>query len=165
MKTRNAQIFLHHNSKGMATLETLPLIVIFVIMMTYGMGFFGIIHSAILNSIAARSYAFETFRNRSDVTFFRDLTRALEDPNHFQKKEVRLHLIIHEGKTNNLQYATARPLSPVGDNSLKAQRRPGSTDLHMRQIYSLESRNRRVEVNPAWIMVGYGICLNANCGD
>lgn len=60
----------HNNQKGLATIEALPLVVVFVVLITYGLGLFGFVHTAILHSIGARTYAFETFRNRTNVSFF-----------------------------------------------------------------------------------------------
>ena len=41
--------------------------VIFVMLMSFGMGLFGVVHTAILHSIAARTYSFETFRQRTNL--------------------------------------------------------------------------------------------------
>ena len=60
------------NQKGMAVFEIVPLLVLFVLLLNFVFGFFGIIHSGILNSIAARNYAFETFRNRTSLNYIRD---------------------------------------------------------------------------------------------
>lgn len=49
-----------NNEKGMAVLEMIPILVVFVLFINFSLGFFGAIHSGILNSIASRNYAFET---------------------------------------------------------------------------------------------------------
>src|SRR5262245_47185112 len=79
------------SERGMATLETLPLLFIFLYLFAYTLGSFGSIHSAIKYSIGARTYAFETFRNRTNLTYFRD--RASDVRNHFRKNGNRFHAI------------------------------------------------------------------------
>src|SRR5690606_25429703 len=59
------------NEKGMAILEIIPISIICVLLLSFSFGFFGVIHTGILNSIAARNYAFETFNHRTDLSYFR----------------------------------------------------------------------------------------------
>jgi len=61
-----------YDERGMAVFEIIPILVIFVVLINFSLGFFGIVHSGILSSIAARNYAFETFRNRANLNYFRD---------------------------------------------------------------------------------------------
>jgi len=149
------------NEKGLAILETVPLIVIFVMLMSFGLGFFGIIHTAALHSIAARTYAMETFRNRANLYYYREDGSGLDRPFNFTNKGWRYHAVQHERDPRDLFVATARPIAlgnrvPAGDPS---------KETHNTGIYALLPRNERISVNPAWIMVGYGICLNGQCGN
>ena len=149
------------SENGMAILETVPLIVIFVMLMSFGMGFFGIIHTAALHSIGARAYAMETFRNRANLYYYREDGSGLERPFNFTNKGWRFHAVGHESDTRDLFVATARQISlgnrsPAGDPN---------KETHNQQIYQLQPRNEKISVNPAWIMVGYGICLNGQCGN
>lgn len=149
------------NDKGIAIIETVPLIVIFVMLLSFGMGFFGIVHTAALHSIGARTYAMETFRNRSNLYYYREDGSGLTRPFNFTNKGWRYHAVQHERDPRDLFVATARPIAlgnrtPAGDPS---------KDTHNQGIYQLLPRNERISVNPAWIMVGYGICLNAQCGN
>ena len=148
------------NQKGLAILETVPLIVIFVMLMSFGMGFFGIVHTAALHSIAARTYAMETFRNRANLYYYREDGSGLERPFNFTNKGWRYHAVQHESDPRDLFVATARQISisasPAGDPS---------KETHNQAIYQLQQRNEKISVNPAWIMVGYGICLNGQCGN
>ncbi len=57
---------------GMAIMELIPIMVILVILINYSLGFFGAIHTGILNSMAARNYAFDTFKHRSNLVYLRD---------------------------------------------------------------------------------------------
>jgi hypothetical protein len=144
-------------------IETLPLLVIFVFLLGFGLGFFGIVHTAILNSMAARTYAFETFRNRADLTFFRDSTAA--PFYHYKNIGNRIHNINSENDDGSraIALATTRNLTfGVSEPTSKS-----SVEAHNFKIYDIAGRNRKggVEASPAWIMVGYGICLDAGCGD
>lgn len=155
-----------NNEKGMALIETVPILVIFIILIAYGLGFFGIVHTGVLNSISARAYAFETFRNRANLVYFRD-RRTGEGFSHFANIGTRFHTINSELKAGPAQtdgqFATTRPLT-LGRRAPDAVARESD---HNERVYSIERRNRKggVETSPAWIMVGYGICINAGCGD
>lgn len=150
-----------NTEKGFAMLESVPLIVIFVALTSFGMGFYGLIHTAVLNSIGARTYAFETFRQRTNLYYFRENGSGLTRPINFSRKQWRYHAVNSESDSRELFIATARPIA-LG-RSVAASEANG--EVHNRQIFELRPRNERVSVNPAWVMVGYGICLNANCGN
>lgn len=151
------------SEKGMATIETIPLLLIFVFLISYTFGAFGIVHTGILNSIAARNYAFETFRGRSNLTYFRD---ASDLPNHFKSIGTRIHAIQSEQRANTAGFfATERPLRIGFENDIVGRDNP---TLHNRTIHEeiIDGlRNQRHEVNPVWVVTQYGICLNARCGD
>jgi hypothetical protein len=159
------------NEKGLATVETIPLLVVFVILLAYSFGSFGIIHTGILNSIAARTYAFETFRGRANVTYFRDSIRpssagtfAVE---HYQRYGNRVHGIKQENPTsdNNNFRATERPLR-MGLGNIPGDVSRTTASTHNQKIYTDvgEQLQTQVGVSPVWVMTQYGICLNATCG-
>ncbi len=158
-KLRASQIL--RNEKGLAMLETVPLLVIFVVLTSFGMGFFGIVHTAVLHSIGARTYAFETFRQRANLYYFRENGSGLTRPISYSKKGWRFHAINHESDLREKFIATTRPIA-LG-RSVASSDTSGET--HNQQIFEILPRNERINVNPAWVMVGYGICLNANCGN
>lgn len=153
------------NEKGMALLETIPILVVFIVLLAYGLGFFGVVHTGILNSIASRAYAFETFRNRTNLVYFRDRGSAGEY-SHFAKKEVRFHGVNSEQKsfTEEGQWATTRTIAMGREQPLAST---NDLDHNQKIIYNGETRFRKgtAEASPAWIMVGYGICINASCGE
>lgn len=149
--------------KGLATVEAVPLLVIFVMISGFALGLWGSIHTAILHSIAARTYAFETFANRTNLTVHR-LTRSTENLTN-RKKGIRFHAISSEnqrasGSNSVIWTVTTRPLA-VGYPSPNV-RAPAAT--HLSKIFDLQPRNQNVDVGPIWIMVGYGMCLNSTCG-
>ena len=152
------------NQRGFAMIETVPLLVIFVVLMGFGLGFFGVVHTAILHSMAARAYSFETFRQRANLYYYRE-DGSGETPGksiNFGKKGWRYHAVQHETDPRDKFVATARPIS---FSRTAASAKAGSTDIHNKAIFAIMPRNEKTAVNPVWVMVGYGICLNAQCGN
>lgn len=158
------------NEKGMATVETIPLLAIFVILLAYSFGSFGVIHTGILNSIAARTYAFETFRGRANLTYFRDNVQGTTKPDklHFKAIGTRIHGIKQErpGNSESDFRATERPLR-VGLGGIAQDPSRNTASIHNTKIYTdvVEQVQTQVGVSPVWVMTQYGICLNAKCGD
>lgn len=149
------------NQKGFAMIEAVPLIVIFVMLLSFGMGFYGAIHTATLHSIAARTYAFETFRQRSNLTYFREDESGLSAPMHYKKKGFRFHAVSHDLDLRALFVSTPRPIS-IGRDVASTD---ADASAHNQRIFELRRRNQSVGVNPIWVMVGYGLCLDQRCGD
>lgn len=155
------------NERGMATIETIPLLFLFVFLLCYTFGTFGIIHTGIMHSISARAYAFETFRNRNNLTYFRENPGAYH---HYGNVGARFHAITSESRpadSNDFE-PSERALrmgmassQVVGRNPTNHNERiPGdSTSL------GTGVRNTKLEASPVWIMVQYGICLDNRCGD
>lgn len=151
------------SNRGIALLETIPLIVIFVMLMSFGMGLFGVIHTAILHSIAARTYSFETFRQRANLYYFREDGSGLDASKSFNytKKGWRYQAVQHENDQRSIFVATIRPIA-LGRAVATADNTETTNNV---SIFSMQPRNDHLSVSPAWVMVGYGICLNAACGD
>lgn len=151
-----------NNRRGLATVESIPLIVLFVMLTAYAMGLWGSIHTAILHSIAARTYAFETFRNRTNLKIFRE--NAQPDRSNllsYANKGVRFHAVGAETRPDKDNfYASRRPLS-VG---FPSQQLNATQEDHLKKIFEIQPRNQAVSVGPIWVMIGYGMCLDAGCG-
>jgi len=166
MKTKKGTSILN-NDDGMALIESLPLLIIFVVLMSYGLGMWGATHRGILSSISARTYAFQTFRNRTNLSYHKD-TPADKNPQ-FRGIGFRFHGIQSYNASSEDAgfFATKLPLA-FGQGAIKqhlAEREPSSRpQLHNESIHNLPQRNREVGVNPIWIMVGYGMCISADCG-
>ncbi|MFZ4403611.1 MAG: hypothetical protein ACOYOK_05860 [Pseudobdellovibrionaceae bacterium] len=155
------------NEKGMAALEMVPLLIITVLVINFSLGFFGAIHSGILNSIAARNYAFETFRHRSNVTYFRQLGGEKFD---YVSMGSRLHATTSELKMgNNFKdfFATSRPIDFFDFQPERQAELVGNANDHNTKTRNIAAVGERstVAVNPIWIKTAYGICLNLKCGD
>lgn len=170
MKTKS----ILRNEKGLATVETIPLLVVFIILLAYSFGSFGVIHTSILNSIAARTYVFETMRGRSDVTYFRDNVHDGGAPEllHFARKGNRVHGIRQEikpgdpGSGEDSFKVTERPLR-VGFGGIPDDPSRATASIHNEKIFTdvKEQLQTQVGVSPVWVMTQYGMCLNAKCGD
>ena len=82
------------NNKGLASIEATVLIVLFISLVYYSFGFFGVVHTAILHNIHARTYAFETFRHRTNLYYFR--SNRATTVFHYYNTGTRMHLsLIH----------------------------------------------------------------------
>lgn len=156
------------NNKGMAVLEMIPVIIVVMVMLRYSLGFFGVIHSATLQSIAARNYSFETFRHRSRLTYLREIGAERRSQ---YLKGVRIHGISDENFTE----------SSSGDAEWVVSRRditypPREADLLGSNQFSSRINDQKNiaparrftdadGVNPVWISIRYGMCIDFKCGD
>lgn len=154
------------NKRGNAIVEVVPILAVFVLLLNFSLGFFGLIHSGILNSIAARNYAFETFRNRTSLNYLRDTIGTQKDVN-YMKVGMRYHGSINENARSEAWIVTQRPIKFTelsGDFDILG------TSEHDTKIKAIEegvkTSDKGIEegVNPAWVRTIYGICLNAACG-
>ncbi len=154
------------NNKGMAIVETVPLLVVFIVLMTYAMGLWGSVHAGILTSIAARSYAFETMRNRSALYHFRETNSG----DNYAKSNFRFHSVkssAEEARDQNDFIAEKLPISfaKFSLNSESANQY-NSKNHHAGITHpdrNLSSALDAKRVSPIWIMVGYGYCLTLEC--
>jgi hypothetical protein len=160
-----------HSAKGLAVFEIIPIIIIFVLLINFTLGFFGVVHSGILNSIAARNYAFETFRNRANLGYFRDINMSGDDLqyNFMAKSKFRYHGIVGENPAPGQWVATKRPIQFSAIN----QTTTDTAQTHTQQVAQITT-GKRVSESPGigkddftkvWVRTVYGICLNKSCGD
>lgn len=167
------------SQKGLSTIEMIPLLLIFALLFNFTLGFFGVIHTGVLQSIAARNYAFETFRNRADLTYLRDTAgtalRVVQWNSTFKKEGFRIHGVESEGSDGEGNFYVAR--RPIKFASVKdGLGNQGSDDEHRQPVRSIAEDQKASEVfsgktpedgksglDPVWIQVLYGICMNAKC--
>jgi len=148
------------NNRGFATIESVALIVVFTVLFTYALGMFSAIHTGILNSIAARTYAWETFAHRTNVNFFRDSRNRRAAREDTIQTGYRAHAIISEDRLDTADpnfWATERYIA-----SNRGEEEGRNAQIHG-NLVNLFPRER-VGVNPIWIKTGYGICLTSKCG-
>jgi hypothetical protein len=172
MLNKNEMLNILRSNHGLATIEALPILIIFLILIAYMLGLFGTIHTGILQNIAARNYSFETFRHRADLTYFRD--NRMGDPItaqvHYAKTQLRLHGISTvenvQGRSRNW-VPSERPISYP--NNLFALEEVGRSIREHNKIMPGIKAGQRYSasegVNPVWIKTTYGFCIRAECGD
>jgi hypothetical protein len=161
------------NQKGMASIEMIPVLFLFVLLINFSLGFFGIIHSGILNSIGARNYAFETFRNRTNLNYLRDEEGGAVT--FYSQAKLRFHSIISEsgdsGSTDKW-VAAKRHINFTQESEVNA-----NVNDHNEIVRQMASEGKKTSeyftgqnatdgtsgVAPVWIMTSYGICLSSKC--
>lgn len=151
------------DNKGFAVIESVVLLFIFLILFWYSLGFFGVIHTGILQSIAARNYAFETFRHRSHLWFFRSNSKSVMRYHRFDNRVHGTNSEIVVGGNNKLQFATERRVAMFKGDIEPTGRTPTEHNQAMGQVQEGQ-RNTSVSLDPVWIKVQYGICLTQECG-
>jgi len=154
--------------KGMSLIEILPLVIVITTLFSFLLGAWGIAHKNILSSIGARTYAFETFNNRADVTYFSDNRASLSRNDSYEATESRYHGVGYDSP--NEFSAPITPLRYVAGASVVNS---GQESLHKDGLWNNDQfqrgqeiqRGSVSEITHVWITVGYGICINSNCGD
>lgn len=171
------------NQKGMATIEALPIIFIMVVIFNFSLGFFGAIHSGVLNSIASYNYAIETFRFKSNLMYFRPGGQTT----HYKNSMNRVHGTIQEGGESDSNRQTkdnewpatlrgitlnynSKPISPIDGGTDDGQnhqfsRNPSATNLWKANSQYTPQDGETVQTPRIWIKTVYGICLTAECGE
>lgn len=141
---------------------------IFNIFLAYGMGLFGVIHTGILFSISARAYSFETFRNRaSTLTFRYGPGFRGYNPLHHKCMGYRYQYVTDDFGGASQIRATSRPIIFGFDREFINHSGGQAVEMHNNNAYTdinPGERNQSVEVHPAWLMIGYGLCMDAQCG-
>ncbi|MCB0393570.1 MAG: hypothetical protein KDD25_03385 [Bdellovibrionales bacterium] len=159
------------SEKGLASIEAIFMSFLYMLLLSFGLGFFGIVHTGIVNSISARQYAFETFKNRTHLAYHRSKPGFAQVGNNHSYKRFgfRLHTILAEGQTGSQDFiAPARNLAmtPSFNNvDGTGNRNTASHEaLWNLQSAAFDARRDQFRINPVWVKTGYGICLNAFCG-
>ena len=148
------------NNKGMAVLEIIPIITVIVLLLNFSIGFYGSIHTGILQSISSRNYAFETFSNRSDLTYFRSTVPS--DLMSYHEVGMRIHATKSEEDSSIRFIASARNIAFFEKkNAAEIEGNDGNSHVQTSNLAS--GRNEKLSVNPIWIKTTYGICLNSEC--
>jgi len=155
------------NSRGNAIIEIVPILAIFVLILNFSLGFFGLIHSGILNSIGARNYAFETFRNRPNLEYLRDVVGS-DNGFTYAKSQIRFHAIKTEGQSVDPSkfQASRRPIQFSEIRGVAEEKIVPNRTIFKNIMEGQRASETNIDegVNPAWVKVTYGICLQANCG-
>jgi len=163
------------NQSGMAVMEMIPILVIVALLLNFSLGFFGVIQTGILNTIAARNYAFETFRHRANLNYFIREGLSSAQISNYSKYGFRFHGIASEARSGDTWIASSRSIAfvqPFGgvDNegkvlALKRNMRNSDSDLHNNKIFTICYNGNRTLIGaaPVWVRNIYGICVRASC--
>lgn len=153
--------------RGMAIVETVPLILIFITLTGFTLGFYGVTQRMILSSIAARAYGHELIRNRTNINYLRDVGSTGSIHSYHRTKSRLFAARSSSGGANDF-IAEKMPIQfpPRGPSGL------GSEDAHNTSAYedlsrgALQNRrNTRHLFDQVWIKNSYGICIDAGCGE
>jgi len=171
---------LAQNEKGMAMLEAIPVLFTLVLIFNFSLGFFGAIHSGILNSIASYNYAVETFRFKSNLMYF----RPGGGTTNYSKSLNRVHGTTQDGSEvqvgkedkgkwpvtlrgitfNFIKDDAKRGLASQGAESNRdwADKNSSTNIWHADSKYIPDGSNA-IQTPRIWVKTIYGICLNAVC--
>lgn len=153
------------NEDGLASLEVIPVMIVIAVLINFSLGFFGVIHTGILTQIAARNYAFETFRHRSSLMYFHDVRGGTSN---FAGFNTRAHSIASDkrGASSKAAIATLRSIG----FGYAPDDRDGGNQVHEgggngQNIMSINEgqRNENIDASPVWIRPVYGVCLTMSC--
>ncbi len=186
LKTRKNRKF-KKSEKGMAIIESIPVLFLLVVVFNFSLGFFGAVHSGILNSIASYNYTLETFRFKSNLVYFRPGAAGTN----YLKSQNRVHGTVQEGSvaqaggkedkgkwpatmrgiTLNYEKGNARRgLANVNTaGGTESDRNFGGKESST-NIWFADSKYKPVEGTSIqtpriWIKTVYGICLTTDCGE
>jgi hypothetical protein len=149
---------------GFSLIETLPLIMVMSALIGFLLGLWGMVHKNILASIASRNYAFETFNNRSNLIYFNDVRTIGTNANSYELSNVRFH-----GYGESVSGGIGAFTTPYRFPAEETVNEP--PELHRNRIWNQtllpdggEGQDSAGTKSP-WVLIGYGICLNSNCGE
>ena len=180
------------SESGMAFVEAIPVLIMLMLIFNFSLGFFGGIHSGILNSIASYNYSLETFRFKSNLVYF----RPGGGTTNYAKSSNRVHGTTQDGsevqvgkEDKNKWPATqrgitfnykrddpTRNLSSIQDGKMKVAGVDSVNDhefigaANPTNIWNADSKyvpkeGESIQTPRIWIKTVYGICLTADCGD
>ena len=168
------------NKKGIAVIEFLFCFFVFVFMLAVLYGAWGVIHSSILNSIAARTYAFSIIRNRSNVRFVKDNASALIG--YFNRETRFFGVTTYQPGSKNPDWiapSVSIDFIPGESDARENAGRLGFIGMEAKgrseersewksrgglgelQLPATPTRNLRT--TQVYLKQGYGICLSADC--
>jgi hypothetical protein len=136
--------------EGFAIFEAIAFLFAFVMLTVYVIDFFTAIHTGIVNSIAARTYLFETLEHRSDISLFRP-----ENPLDYSDRHVRFHAINDEDDDPN-----ATTFVPVPGRILTQSNRDETIQGQVLDPRLDSGRNKATII---YVKTGYGICIDSAC--
>lgn len=148
VKTYLKLCFSLKNQKGVAVVEMLPLLAVFIILFGLIFGFWTSVHKGILQSISARHYAFEVINNRANFMYHRDTKPAGGAKQYYKKNGYRFFAVVEKQLTS----------------TQKLQPQERDLSLFNQDPMSIPPSRTSNKANPIWVKTGYGICIDFECG-
>ena len=172
--------------KGMALVEAIPVLFMLVLVFNFSLGFFGAIHSGVLNSIGSYNYALETFRFRSNLMYF----RPGGGESNYKLSKNRVHGVTKDGSEQDDVEdkrnwpATVRPISfnfkkgdpkrglaalmngpetVCDDRGCRTYDKSGPSNIWNASSEYIPETNTTIQTPRIWIKTVYGICISADC--
>ncbi|MDE0150919.1 MAG: hypothetical protein OXK80_00260 [Bdellovibrionales bacterium] len=172
--------------RGMAIIEFMFFFLVFIFFFAIMYGSWGITHSAILRSIGARAYAWDSIRSRSNLAFLNDYSddeKILE--NNYSKEHINSR--VFASIDNHNKHFMAKKLKiDMGGADWDDSSKPGgfvgvkfddridgyssSLDTFLDPDDRLDYRKRNEKdagddyrTGVVHLQMAYGICLNSNC--
>jgi hypothetical protein len=143
------------DEEGFAIFEALTFLMAFIIFTVYVIDLFTAIHTGIVGSIAARTYAFETFQHRTNLSALRQADETPEGDQskyNYAAEHERFHAVTEElGPDNGPIVPSGRLLTQV------------SADDKIDKVTGGGLDNSNNQTSTIRIKTGYGICLDAQC--
>ena len=141
------------NQRGVAYVEMLPLLVIFVLLFGLSFGLWTSIHRATLKSIAARHYSFEVLNNRTHYVYHKDIQDAVNYKQYYRKNGKRFFANVDYQDTTKPDF-----WNETTDLTLFNQ---GITKISDPS----PENSANPQTNPIRIKIGYGICIDTKACD
>ena len=169
------------SEKGMAIIESIPVLFMLVLVFNFSLGFFGAVHTGILNSIASYNYSLETFRFKSNLMYFRPgdgkTNYALtKNRVHGTTQDGSLALPDKEDKTRwpatvrgiTFNYVKDDPkrglASKYGESDREFKQRTSTSNIWWAKSDYKPTEGNSIQTPRIWIKTVYGICLTTDCG-
>lgn len=168
------------SERGSAAFEVIAIFAVIMILFNFGLGFYGVVQTGILKSMAARNYAMETYRFRSNLDFFWRENQGTDQLSKYREFGNRFHGVTSEYASGSDRWpATARPISFIssfggtdqdGNNYSVVAGADSNLALHNQTVYTIKDDGQpllddkdKYKAYPVWIKTVYGICINADC--
>lgn len=180
MLKRKLSLAKNKNRNGMAVLEAIPVLTLMAVILNFSLGFFGAIHSGIINSIGAYNYSLETFRYRSNLMYFRPGV----DNKNYKAAMNRVHGVIKDGSEESpneskgswpatvrevmVNYVKNSPNRSIaeaeaGESDRGYAGRGGNSNIWTANSEYVPQLGSTIQSPRIWVKTVYGICINADC--
>lgn len=169
------------NNKGSAMIEAIPMVIIMAVLIKVCFGFWGVIQTGIINSIAGYNHTLATFAFRPNLTYlrpgFHEGRNGDKDIKNYAKAQARFHSVntdrprtaaqqdsrIATARSFGLDKRTEQLMSGAADEISTSSGRQNSRELFEDIDENKGSAQHTRWTQLVWIKTSYGICLTVKC--